>query len=548
MSKCISWLQMKDGLMDVFSKMRIILTAFLLTIFVSTVQAADILPSDIYLAQNIYADKTSFKPRSDLPKWTYSLPIKWDANPFKDNNWQFQLHAWRIMDPFLVRYFETGSADDLNYAVALAVDWYRWHLTDQARYSWYDMAAGIRAMRIALFLSLLDKGVVDDSNAPALLSLAREHANKLQVDKYISSGNHGLFQIFGLHLLCFVAEIEECADATRFSTDKFRWILGHQFTEEGVHKENSPTYHGFVRAVIRRLGGAERFNMPEVDDLLQKAALVQPWLIFPDGRWARIGDSEGKVRSSQSLRGGAKGCLESGECFAISAFNQSGYAVIRSLPPSTRSMLFVTGMAHTVAHKHADELSFELFEHGRFIFIDSGKYGYANDDMREHVRSTDAHNTIGLADRQISPDEIEFTGGLLRQTEVGADGISITGSVDRPSLFKQHRRITYTPGIRLVIQDSVSSDTDRLYVSSLHLASDLKPEPTLGGFRVNASGHTITARLADDDCEIEIVRGVREPSVLGWETVGYLNMVPASVVRAICNGTTRTIRWDISLS
>ena len=37
--------------------------------------------------------KSGFKPRKDMPPWPVVLPVAWDANPFGDRNWRFQLHA-----------------------------------------------------------------------------------------------------------------------------------------------------------------------------------------------------------------------------------------------------------------------------------------------------------------------------------------------------------------------------------------------------------------------------------------------------------------------
>ena len=56
-------------------------------------------------------------------------------------------------------------------------------------------------------------------------------------------------------------------------------------------------------------------------------------------------------------------------------------------------MLIVTGACWNDTHKHVDDLSFELFEFGRMIFIDSGIYSYTRDSMRSYVLGPLAHNT-----------------------------------------------------------------------------------------------------------------------------------------------------------
>lgn len=37
-----------------------------------------------------------FQPRKDLPPWPFHLPINWAVDPFKDNNWKFNLEHVRL--------------------------------------------------------------------------------------------------------------------------------------------------------------------------------------------------------------------------------------------------------------------------------------------------------------------------------------------------------------------------------------------------------------------------------------------------------------------
>jgi hypothetical protein len=263
---------------------------------------------------------------------------------------------------------------------------------------------------------------------------------------------------------------------------------------------------------------------------------------------ARIGDSGGKARAALNKDPPEPICLAGDRCYAVGDFTKSGYAIIRSLPSEEQdSMLFVSGMAHSTTHKHADELSFELFEYGRFIFVDSGKFGYKRDPMRRHIMSAAAHNTVSLDDRRIRPSEVTLSGSLLDPLEVGATGFHIAGGLERPGLFRQRREIIYDPGRSLTITDHMSADEEMPYVSSLHLAHDLVPVMDKQGFTVEVGEHAIRATLVNKDCRLEGARGQTDP-LAGWQTTGYLKMTPASVVRAICPGRKRSIRREITLN
>jgi hypothetical protein len=210
-------------------------------------------------------------------------------------------------------------------------------------------------------------------------------------------------------------------------------------------------------------------------------------------------------------------------------------------------MLFMTGMSHTHVHKHADELSFELFEHGRLIFVDSGKYGYTSNDMRNYVESAAAHNTISLVDQEIGRKSVRAKAAKLNKTEVADGRFILSGEVERKGLFRQERRIEYRPSEWMTIEDVISGP-DASYVSSLHLAPDLEPVPTESGFSVSVKGRTVTAEIVSHGCRLEFVRGRSSPSPLGWVTSGYLEMSPATVVRAIHEGENPHIKWRISLA
>lgn len=481
-----------------------------------------------------------FKPRRDVAEWPAKLPLDWSADPFYDRNWRFQLHAWRVINPLLWDYFKTHNKARLRQAFDYALDWFRFHYEQggQSDYAWYDMSAGIRAMKLALFLDRYHAGELQLSTDEAvrLVTLVDEHARRLQVESYIAMSNHGLFQVFGLNLLCVVAsDREPCSSGRDFATRMLTRILDHQFTDEGVHRENSPGYHEFTRKTLIRLGALSHFKSDQLVQILKKAEAVEPWLIDPSGRFVAVGDTDASGRKPLAVAPDSPPL--------VGDFTRSGYAIVRDAD----SMLFVTGMSHNHHHKHADDLSFVLFEHGRPLFVDTGKYGYKDDPMNIFIETAAAHNTVSLQNREIRPMDLVYVGSALKPIEATEGGFRITGSIERPGLFTQAREIRYVPGRSLFIRDELSSGLNQQFVSSLHLARDLTPNLVPGGFEVSLpDGKRVTARLEETDCRIETARGQKDP-ILGWETVGYLKMEPASVVRAICPGRQRTITWNVSL-
>lgn len=514
-----------------------------------TADVPPILKGDLFLTR-VSLDRQNdagFKPRKNLAAYPLTLPIDWAADPYTDENWRFQLNAWRMLDPYMAAWFESGDAVHLEQAMEFVRDWYGFHIKSRTgnSFAWYDMSTGLRGQHIALLENARLRGDLNLNveDAEMLADLARLHIRQTRRDG-ITASNHGLFQLAGVSLLCrSFPEDRACRTMDDYIRREFSTLMAGQFTPEGVHKEHSPDYHMFMMRAIERMGALQPYFIDVDMDIV---ADVAPWLVFPNGQNARIGDSE--KTGNPLAKDPDPTCLPDAQCFAVGDFTTSGYAVIRDLPSgSPDSMLFVTGMAHSGVHRHADALSFELYEAGRFVFIDGGKYGYDDTAKRRYVLTSDAHNTIGLNTGPIAPRFYEEPGSYLNPIKTTSDGFQISGKVDVEDHFLLSREITYMPGQSLRIKDSLTAEKRQPYVSQLLLAPDLTPQAMPNGFRVDLGTQVLTAQLESENCRINIVRGQVSP-YLGWHSPSYQVMDPASAIRAICPGKAREITWDIKLS
>ena len=493
-----------------------------------------------------------FRPRNDLPGWDFSLPLDWSVDAFEDRSWQHHLHSWRTMEFWLHEYRLDGDVTQLRVPIEIALDWHRFHVEEgrTSAFQWYDHSTGLRASRLAFLLDFIlsDRLEVSDADLARLMTLADLHAEKLMEPAFLSPGNHGLFQLVGLDALCSVVGWRDaCQGARSYARGAFVKLVKSWFSDEGVHIENSPTYHGWVTRQIRKLGAVERFQQPDVHEILERADAISPWLTYPDGRWFPVGDSHG---DGLQLTGPVEpNCLPDGAgCWAIRDFTKSGYALVRSLPEADdgdSSILFVSAMAAPTGHKHSDDLSFVLMEGGRDIFVDSGRYGYNYDEIRSYALSARAHNIPSLIDKRIYPADIDPANTHLDPVLVDQGRFVIRGAVDRPGLFLHERVFSYVPGALLRIEDKLNNLTDSRWQSNLHLAPDLIPEISETGFVVSAGDLTVRAEFSGDGCDISETRGETGP-YQGWVSVGYLEMTPATVVIATCPSDLVESSWHIT--
>jgi hypothetical protein len=185
---------------------------------------------------------TSFQPVKSLAPVPFALLFDWGMNPYNDRTWWFRLHTLRIVDGAL-------AAGDFAYASEVFLDWQRWHdncwlqffcFGRSAERAWHDMATGIRASRLAYLLR--STGWQDQR----LVKLAEQHAEKLQDPAFVADYNHGVFQLHGLAALCIDKKLSKCQHADRFLERELAVLLQNQFTDSGVHRENSPAYHFFM--------------------------------------------------------------------------------------------------------------------------------------------------------------------------------------------------------------------------------------------------------------------------------------------------------------
>ena len=209
-------------------------------------------------------------------------------------------------------------------------------------------------------------------------------------------------------------------------------------------------------------------------------------------------------------------------------------------------MLFVSGMAHNTGHEHVDELSFELFEFGERIIVDSGKYGYERDDFREYVRSVRAHNTISLLDRPLGPDDTGITGSALEPVTTIGDTFVVSGKVERADALRHRRELAYRPREFLLIEDRVQSG-ERRFAVLFHISHDLDVTPDGDAFVIRLTdGQRARLEMIEGSCTGTLIEGQRVPHVQGWESIGYLQMTPAPTVRFDCAPGERMVQTLIS--
>lgn len=475
----------------------------------------------------------------DVAPWPFELPVDWNADPYDDRNWRFQLHAWRMLDPVFSAWERERDSRYLDYAWRVMRDWHDFHLEQSGEFQWYDMSTGLRGSKLAYLTAQVMEGnlTLSRDDQRKLLNLLQSHALNLMDPVQLSTGNHGLFQLHGLMAQCRRAPgLAGCEGYTSYVGHELKDLLiGRQFSNEGIHLEASPEYHFFAHSTVSRLfssGWYDEFD--ELVALMEQITQNRVFMVHPDKTIVTIGDSEPKQRNV-TFPEGTPGCQESpasGDCNFMRVFEESGYAVIRSdwaVPEDRAHMLFFTAMHHAsgIGHKLPDDLSFEWFVDGRRILSNAGKYSYNVDDFRHFVQSRRAHNTVDFEGRETPVhSKLAYGSGIVDSRREG-EVFHVAGEVEHGLAEAHHRReLYYLPDRWLLVRDTISVGEPGPVTQWFHFDPGFELSEDDDLVLASDKEGSLYVRNLSGGTERRLVRGRREPSIQGWVTEDYNNMIP----------------------
>lgn len=497
-------------------------------------------------------------PAAELPR-----DLTWREDPFGDVTWQFLLHEMR----YVLTLVEMGAASgDLRYlarAEEIVLDWidanHRWFLRRPLRHAWHDHATALRARAwLPFFEAWRASPLFDAEEAERILSAIVTHAELLaDPEFYTEMHNHGIDQ--DIALLAIAVAFPEFRKSREW-LDLARARLARQvaatISPGGVHLEHSPGYHIFVAGELReavefaRRHGIE-LEPRDLSDLIRRMARAAAWMLRPDGRVVRIGDTVAwppldethpvlgpLSREEPLLRFALTRGREGSPGPTAAFFREEGYAVFRDTWGTASDFerafhLFFTAAAHEGrAHKQADDLSFVLYARGRPLIEDAGYHSsHAGDPGREYALHARAHNSV-----LVDGEGFEGWSARIEETCEG-DGFAflVASHENYPGLRHRRTLLHVRPATAIVVDEirkKTPGGTERTFDQLFHLAPELEAAVEDGGGAVRArapGGPGLRIRqLLDGRGSAEIVRGAEDP-LQGWISLAHQSLEPAPV-------------------
>ncbi|MBD2761399.1 heparinase II/III family protein [Kocuria sp. cx-116] len=467
------------------------------------------------------------------PKWKSVNLATWDADPFSSRNWQFQHHALRWLSP--VRYLASeGREDAREYWMNTVRSWIENNPTDNppSRFSWVDMADGLRAQEIVFGWPL----ATSEAEQHLLLGALRTHGEWLADEEHQVSGNHALHQNVGLFVLASFLKHE---DWQQLAILRMEALFDSAFDTSGANDEGSIDYHrmnlSWWRGTWDRVL-AEGAEIPaHVNETLSKAATFLAHATRPDGTMVPLGDTHlRQVHANDwpeleyvASRG------ESGQPPATTVVAApNGYILGRSswgttaIPFSDQTHYSLRYGNHKARHQHEDRGSITLFSGGQDWITDPGSYLYEpKDPFRKYLRSRESHNVVLVDDVEYGQSDRVW----LKACHVDEVGHDYTVVDTNYSGVELTRRVVYLPLLDLmVVLDHVAGDSKVTSRQVWHTEPGIKPRYRDSALELQKNdGAKFTVRWLGNGERPKVTYG-NESSVKEWVSRKWGDKTPAA--------------------
>jgi hypothetical protein len=490
-----------------------------------------------FVPLDLHATQASESPQLNAKGWFEFLnerrhlgePADWDQ-PDASRLWRYHLHYFEWTWAFIAdgdRAWATGAWRKL---------WSSWKAdTRFARgTAWSPYVASLRTWVLCGAYSAF---AADRPLARDLKTSVAEHAG------YVRS--HLEFDVGGNHLLKNLKALIGAAvflgddDLLWFGVAKLRAEIAVQVLDDGGHYERSPSYHcqvlGDLIDIERLFFAAEGRQIEGLSNAITKMRAWLGSMLLPDGDVPFFNDSATvgprKIECLEphaSPRTATKVLSSSG--YVVAGDRNGVFIVIDVGPPCPREL---------PAHAHSDCLSFELCVDGRRVIVNSGTSTYEPGPRRNYERSTRAHNTLEIEDK----DQTETWGtfraarranALLERLRIAPDSVEVVGSHDgytRLPGAPVHRRTWTISRDEVRIVDEVTGDGRMAISSWIHVSDDkLKWGPGIGVLRTAA----VEILVEGSGVVCELIDAGTEPE--GWIASGFGRRFPAPAVLAHADG------------
>ncbi|WP_214825671.1 heparinase II/III family protein [Exiguobacterium algae] len=416
------------------------------------------------------------------------------------NSYPFQIHYLTVLNQLTQAYDDTGDTAYLKYGMRVVKSWTKAHPMNtykQNRWAYNDHGTAIRTFHLLNFWESYKSSSLykDTAFTGLMLRTIHDHGTLLATSGFYKTyHNHGIFQDMALTAIAQTfPQFDRSTWWQTLATRRLDKQIRHSITSDAVHLEHSPGYQAYMYSVLDRFviwADSNRFSLPASMERVEQMPKQLTYMVKPNGTLPIFGDTSGSKRSTSiiphigdfpeltyAVTQGKSGTRPPFTAKRIS--NQ--FSFMReywSSPPrafNQATQVMMTAGFHSNAHKHADDLSIDVYGLGRDFIIETGRYGYTNRPERRSVFGVEAHNTVHREGENLDLSAaMRKKSRILQVRNTGSTLISV-GESQLIGKDATHRRtLVYDREQTLVVYDRITSPASAKYVQRFHLAEGLK--------------------------------------------------------------------------
>ena len=326
------------------------------------------------------------------------LVFEWQGGEY-DRNWWWQLQALPFLNWFSNSFTCQGDEERERYFSMCLDSIQCWAVNakdnENSPLVWHDHAAAFRLRNLVnwlLFCHIEGLPVSDDPRGESLANLVVEHLNWLQEDKnYSKYTNHGFDQSLIALTVGLMFDREDFEPYCKLNRQRLKGEVTFAFTDEGVHKENSPGYQKMMLGRLKQLRTLAPLGEREISDLgeryIENAQAFLKAITLPNGYLPMVGDTQGNDKGLEDPDSLTRE-------LSVYDYSASGYVVVKGRNDKLGSFYVLIKNSHdSNYHRHDDDLMLYLWCNGDVLLGDAGLFTHdERSNVRKFMRSHLAHS------------------------------------------------------------------------------------------------------------------------------------------------------------
>ncbi|TCI71238.1 alginate lyase family protein [Exiguobacterium sp. SH0S7] len=426
--------------------------------------------------------------------------FNWSVPASESNSYPFQIHYLTVLNQLTQAYNDTGDLAYLKYGERVIKSWTKAHPVanyKQMRWPYNDHGTSIRTFHLLNFWDVYKKTSLhkDPNFTGLMLKTFHEHGTLLATPSFYKTyHNHGIFQDMALTAIAQTfPEFDKSGAWQTLANTRLQKQITHSISKDAVHLEHSPGYQSYMYHTFARFldwAEANRFVLPPSMANMEDMPKQLTYMLKPNSTLPIFGDTSGAIRTkgiipdtddypelAYALTRGTEGVKPPHVLKRIG----TQYSFMReywSAPPrafTQATQVMMTAGYYSSAHKHADDLTIDVYGLGRDFIIETGRYGYTNRPERQRVFGVDAHNTVHRDGENLDLSAaMRGKSRIVTVKNTGPTSLAIGESKLIGKGATHRRTLVYDKAQTLVVYDKITGPASAKYVQRFHLAEGLK--------------------------------------------------------------------------